>query len=290
MIHHKANLDDAPFPPNSLEAIRACLDFGAAWIEIDVMPLADGDYLVIHDARLDHETSGVGLVGEMSAAAARSLLIRDSDCRVPLLSEVVALMLDHAGSARLQIDYKNLDAYPDDEPLSRFVNLIEPIGERLQVSSLADWHLRRLKMLAPWLDTGFDPMLYFAALRPEADKHADRQHVQTSAHRYRDDSPAAPGDQRITDYLADRCAALIERVPEASTFYVDYFTLAASLGDGFNWAEALHARNIQLAAWTIDVGNPDAVEKAKRLHAAGVDRFTSNTPVVLAASLRDPSG
>ncbi len=40
IVHHMAALDDLPAPQNSLEAIAACLDAGAAVIEVDITALA----------------------------------------------------------------------------------------------------------------------------------------------------------------------------------------------------------------------------------------------------------
>jgi glycerophosphoryl diester phosphodiesterase len=44
IVHHMAALDNQAAPQNSLEALRACLDAGAAFIEIDVTALADSDF------------------------------------------------------------------------------------------------------------------------------------------------------------------------------------------------------------------------------------------------------
>ena len=60
IVHHMGAMDHSPYPPNSLEAIRACLDAHAAVIEIDVTALADTDYLLVHDPLLDSETDGSG--------------------------------------------------------------------------------------------------------------------------------------------------------------------------------------------------------------------------------------
>jgi glycerophosphoryl diester phosphodiesterase len=91
------------------------------------------------------------------------------------------------------------------------------------------------------------------------------------------------------EYLADRCAALATLVPGASTFYVAHMLLAQSLDDGFNWANALHDLGIKLDVWTVDSTNPAAVTNAKRLLAAGVDQFTTNTPGEM-AELLDRAG
>jgi glycerophosphoryl diester phosphodiesterase len=89
-----AALDGQIYPPNSLEAIRACLDADAPFIEIDATALADEDYLLVHDPVLESETTGRGAVGACTAAQARTLHYRPRrvgeapSYRVPLLGEV----------------------------------------------------------------------------------------------------------------------------------------------------------------------------------------------------------
>jgi len=73
----------------------------------------------------------------------------------------------------------------------------------------------------------------------------------------------------------------VDTVPGISTFYIDHKLIAQSLADGFNWAEALHTRGVKLDAWTLDLGNPVADANARRLLEAGVDQFTTNTPIAL---------
>ncbi|HVO43028.1 MAG TPA: hypothetical protein VMT34_10410 [Aggregatilineales bacterium] len=38
--------------------------------------------------------------------------------------------------------------FPSDEPLHRLVDLIAPLGRRVQVSTGADWQLRKLRTMA----------------------------------------------------------------------------------------------------------------------------------------------
>jgi glycerophosphoryl diester phosphodiesterase len=89
------------------------------------------------------------------------------------------------------------------------------------------------------------------------------------------------------DYLAERCGNLVDSVPGISTFYIDHKLIAQSLDDGFNWAVALHERDIKLDAWTLDIGNTVAETNARRLLTAGVDQFTSNTPELLGHFLEE---
>ena len=277
-----AALDGHTFPPNSLEAIRASLEAGAACIELDITALADGDYLLVHDPDLASETTGLGPVGACTVKQARKLYYKAASAvyHVPLLSDVVAVFQAHPGSTRLQLDFKNVIPVPDDEPLRWLVRLIEPLGSRVIVSTEADWQLRKLRRLAPWLDLGFDIHFYIDWNPHPRNPEAYPRHL--GAYGYYDDHPVAT--RRIwttADYLKDRCGMLVGLVPNISTFYINHQFLAQSLEDGFNWAEALDEVGILCDAWTLDVGDPAAEANASRLLAAGIDMFSTNTPIAL---------
>lgn len=287
VVHHMAALENSPYPQNSLEGIRALLEGGAAFIEIDVTALAADDYLLVHDPILDNETSGEGEVSTTMPDEIAVLFIRTRDgeitsYRPPLLSEVVALFGDYGyrnHETRLQIDYKNVFPMRDDEPMRRFLRLIEPLGDRVLVSSGADWNLRWMRRNAHWLDIGFDIGFYL----DYRDKQGDSllPPFSRGAYGYHDDhvlsklallSPA--------QYLAERCEVLLNTLPEASTWYVNYRLLMRALDEDFNMAEWLHEHGIKMDAWTLDVGKvPD--ETILRLRDAGVDQFTTNTPLAL---------
>lgn len=291
IVHHMAALDDDQSRvPNSLAAVQACLEAGATFIEVDITALADEDYLLVHDPMLSAETDGSGEVGSTRAAAARSLHYKDDETPVALLRDVVRLLLDFGGDARLQLDFKNVIPFADDEPLRRLVSIIEPLGGRVQVSSRADWQLRRLRKLAGWLDLGFDIHLVID-WRPEGTRADERiPPYRKGIYGYWDDHPlAAQRYYSMNEYLLERCEMLVALVPRVSTFYVDHKLLAQSLDDGFNWADALHSFGVRLDAWTMDADNPAAMTNLKPLYAAGVDQFTTNTPRALAARLTEPT-
>jgi glycerophosphoryl diester phosphodiesterase len=73
-------LDGQAAPPNSLEAIHACLHAGAAFVEVDINALAAGDYLLVHELELSSETDGSGAVATCTAEQARSLHIKHGGC------------------------------------------------------------------------------------------------------------------------------------------------------------------------------------------------------------------
>jgi glycerophosphoryl diester phosphodiesterase len=271
--------------PNSLAAVEACLDRRASWIEVDATALADSDYLLVHDADLESETTGTGAVAGCSAEHAADLFIKHqgvaTTSRVPRLSQVVEIMARRGGASRLQVDFKDVTPFPSDEPLRRLARILKPLGVRALVSTTADWQLRRLRSVAPLLELGFD-IHFYLDLRPEGSTEPSPPQIR-GAYGYYDDHPIARHHFWPTaDYLADRCAAFVGLVPGATTFYINHHFLVRSLDDGFNWASDLHRAGIKVDAWTLDADNPVAVTNARRLLAAGVDQFTTNTPTDLA--------
>jgi glycerophosphoryl diester phosphodiesterase len=290
IVHHMAALDGQPAPPNSLEAVQVSLEAGARFIEVDVTALANTDYLLVHDPELGSETSGQGLVAECSAEQARGLLIKHQGVKTKyhaaLLSDVVGLFQQTGSVACLQLDYKNVIPFQEDALYHRLIRLVEPLEGRVIVSSGADWQLRKLRKLAPWLMLGFDIMWYIAWL-PAGEQRDPREYPrQLGAYGYYDDHMLASARYLPTAaYLQDRCESLIALAPDVSAFYLEHHLIAQSLQDGFNWADTLHASGIQLDAWTMDITNPAAVRNAPLLLEAGVDLFTTNTPVALAKLL-----
>jgi glycerophosphoryl diester phosphodiesterase len=284
IVHHMAALDGLPYPQNSLEAIRASLEAKAAFIEIDVTALKADDYLLVHDGVLEHETNGVGEVAATTTEQTQRLFIKTRSgevtaVRPPLLSQVVALFEQYPGATRLQVDFKNVFPMADDEPLRRFLRLIEPLGDRVLVSTGADWHLRWLRRHADWLDLGFDIGFY---LDYRTSPGNPRQPPFTlGAYAYHDDHVLAK--QRLVptaQYLAERCDILRLMTPGISMWYVDHHLLTHCLEDGFNMADWLHQVGIKLDAWTLDAGKVTDAD-VLRLRDAGVDQFTTNTPQAL---------
>jgi len=295
IVHHMAALDVPAGPPNSMAAILACLQAGADVVEVDITALAGRDFLLVHDDSLENETDGHGPVAACRPETARQLRLRQagevSSHPVPLLSNVVEAWLESGSPARLQLDFKSVDPAVDDETLQALVDLVAPLGQRVIVSSGADWHLRRLRQLAPELPLGFDPMWLIDWVPAGVNRDPRTFPVRLGAYGYFDDHLLASERRTTTSrYLRQRCEGMLGLVPGVQTFYLDHKLIAQSLVDGFNWAEALQAEGIALDAWTLDVTNPRACAHAPGLLAAGVGLFTSNTPKALAELLARSSG
>lgn len=290
IVHHKAALDGSLNPPNSLAAIRECLEAGAAWIEVDITALAEGDYLLVHNLDLEAETNGRGAVGACNVSAARNLKIVHrglvTSHPAALLSKVVACFLAAPDSTRLQLDFKDHAPFASIEPLQRLVEIIQPLGARVLVSSMADWQLRHLAQLAPWLELGFDIHLHIDCNPPGQIAAPDDLPRHVGAYGYRDDHPLASQRWGSTAaYLAERCDEMLHLAPSASTFYCRHSFLVRGLQEGFSWAQTLHQAGKRLDAWTLDVDKAQAVANARILADADCDQITSNTPLAMAELL-----
>lgn len=289
LIYHAATLAGR-FPPSSLSGLAACLADSAAIVEVDIVPLADGDFALLHDGRLETSTEGNGPVAAATAEQVRGLRLHWGGAltteRVGTLSEVVSLVAGHPGLAELQLDLKPYA--PLSEPvLSALLQLIRPILPRVRVTSVADWALRRLQALEPALALGFDPLLYLDVWRgpEETDNGVRIPPYHAGAYGYLDDHPLA-ADRWSTpqEYLAARLEGLTAQA-SAPVWYVRATLLAHMLADGFDPVAWLHGHGIQVAAWTLNPGQPHHLALAYRLAELGVDRITTDDPRGLAAAL-----
>ena len=267
--------------------MAACLDAGAAIVEIDLVPLADGDFALLHDGHLDATTDGSGSVAEATAEQVREFRLRWrgalTDEPVGTLSEAVALVAAHDGLAELQLDLKPFTPLTD-AVLAALLRQIAPIRPRVRVTSVADWALRRLRRLDPGLALGFDPLLYLDVERgsPTGDASPRTTPAPTATWttiRWR----LIGGARRMNIW---RCAPRYwprRHRPARGTCRATL--LARMLADGFDWIDWLHRHSIQVAAWTLNPDQPHHIALARRLSALGVDRITTDDPAGLAAVL-----
>jgi glycerophosphoryl diester phosphodiesterase len=145
-------------PENTLAAFELAVKQGADGIELDVRLCRTGEWVVIHDLRLNRTTNGRGLVRAKSIAELQRLDAGSSfhqnfaNERIPALAEV----LDWAkGRALLNIEIKSL-ARPREGAEQRLLKLLKRHGVRRQclISSFNPIVLRRLARLDPALPTG----------------------------------------------------------------------------------------------------------------------------------------
>lgn len=289
LVHHAASRGMG-YHPNSLKGLHDCLEAGARVVEIDIIPLADGDFALLHNQKLKDATDGNGLVSFFTADEVRRLHLTKrgavADEPVCVLSEAISLIEYHPNLEELQLDLK-AEAVLNDSVLRSLLSLIEPVKGKIRVSSPADWAIRHLHSLDRELLLGFDPLLYFdLKIQPRRPKGVPPFRI--GAYGYRDDHPLS---SRLwgssTDYLEARAEALFAQVPDAEMWYIRAQLLACTLDAGFDWIAYLHVKGSKVAVWTLDAENPDHVRLANRLIAANIDRIVTNDAPSLVKVLGD---
>ncbi len=287
LIHHAASLGHQ-HPPSSLSGLRACVAAGARLVEVDITPLADGDFALLHDDRLAEGTDGTGSALALSGERVRALHLvqsgRPTGEPVALLSQALELAGSSPRLDKLQLDLK-AHVPLTDRILAGLGERAAPLLARVRVSTVADWALRRLAQLAPGLALGFDPLLYLDLEDDDAVAHGVPP-LRMGAYGYRDDHPLALarwGAPR--DYLEARAEVLHAQAPNAGVWYIRAQLLARALDEGFDWIAYLHGRGVQVAAWTLDADRHGGAGLARRLARAGVDRITTNDAAALARAL-----
>ena len=286
LVYHAAGRSNR-FPPNTLSGLRDCLDAGARFVEVDINPLADGDYALLHDRFLEDETDGKGSVAAATGQTVRALRRRWqgklTDERVALLSDAAALAAGAQTLVELQLDLKAYTPVPD-AALASLGRTVGPLGRRVRVSSTSDRDLRRLHELAPDLALGFDPLRHLD-VDPGPGKMASRYLRRTGAYGYLDDHAlAADRWGTACEYLAARADVLWAQAPVAM-WYIRATLLARMLGDGFDWIADLHRRGAQVTAWTLNPDRPHHLGLAAELIEHGVDRIITDDAPRLAEAL-----
>ena len=259
--------------PNSFAALHECAQRGIPRVEIDIHSLDGDDYVVTHDRHLQDETTGEGSVGVVTPDAVRAVRFRDvPDDRPPLLSEAVVIVA--AAVTQLQLDLK--DWRPLTEPRVRaLLRCVEPMRDRVIVSTGQDWNLRRILDVDPSFPIGFDPGLYFDHAHEGADVFLPRR---MGAYGYRDEHPLALGrTEDVATYLRERFTGLAMLAPPAREWFIDWHLLLQMRDDGFDAPAWLRERGIDANTWTLDYAGPDSLATFDRLAEMGISRVTTNT-------------
>lgn len=106
-------------PENTLSAFLKAKEFGAHWVEFDVMLTADHEVVVIHDEELDRTTNGSGRVCDYSYQDLKKLDAGSwfnpsfSGEKIPSLREVIAFLHKYQLAANIEIK-----AFPGQEDLT----------------------------------------------------------------------------------------------------------------------------------------------------------------------------
>ncbi len=101
-IQHAANVDRT-IPPGSLSALEKSLNNGIGWIEVDIIPLRGGDFVLLHDPKLENVSNGYGDAFENNAQEIQKLIYRekngvDREYHLGTLSQAIQLMIRSRGN------------------------------------------------------------------------------------------------------------------------------------------------------------------------------------------------
>lgn len=248
----KRHPDDPPFARRNL---RAGLAAGAS-LEVDIRPLACGHFVCLHDARLEEETTGHGLVADVEASAIRLLEMRDADGEPPLLMDEIAATMRNApigASALVQLDLQATSAEIDATAISAFASAVAGLEGRFILNGY-DWDaVTRIGGGIPGLALGYDPI-----------------------------EDARTGDPGLARLIR-------EKAPEAHTIYLYRNLVRDSYERDDGLVADLHEHGYQVDCWTIDHGTPGADRDLVAAIMVGCDQITTNTADAWAARSTSPS-
>lgn len=271
LILHSANIDRR-LPTGSLPALELSLKTGISHIEVDIIPLIDGDFALLHDPQLEHISNGSGSVTEQTAKDVQNLNYLKTNKNLGTLSQAVTLLQDHPIDGFLQLDLKPYAPLTPSR-LENLLLLIKPVQNKILVSCVADWVIRFLYKKAPDLLLGFDPLLYLDLAKSEP-REEGVPPFRLGAFGYLDEHPlAAQRWGKLNEYFGARAEALLQQVPVGVTWFINAQLLDEALISGFNWIEYLHEQGSPVDAWTLDL---DRAELARKLVTSGVDLITTN--------------
>jgi len=178
-------------PENTLAAIRAAIDAGADWVEIDVQETADGEIVLIHDSDLKKISGKAMKIVDTSLADLQRVDIGSwfdpvfSDQRIPTLKEALKLS---KGRIEVNIELKYYGAQRRlEESVARIVDA-ESMQDQVLIMSLdyngikkmrqlrPDWKLGLLSTVALGNVTGLD--VDFLALNAQSTSRTKIRHIQ----------------------------------------------------------------------------------------------------------------
>ena len=240
------------YPENTIPSFKAALDLGVDQIEFDVRVTADGELVVIHDAKVDRTTGGTGKVCEKTLAELKAL-----DAGIHMGEQFKGVQIPTLIEA--------MDLFKQYPELTLDIELKEYPSENENAFEICD---RILKIVD---DYGFTDRVVINSFSNELNEYVYktygkkyRQHVFFPINWLR-------GPATVDPYSYAYCACMFR------TFYNDAVNLASAAD-----VEAMDKLGVQSWAGAA-VRDEFTVDKAI---AAGVQLITTNYPDVVLDLLR----
>lgn len=154
IVAHRGSAADRP--ENALSSFIAAAESGAEQIELDVHLSADGELVVIHDARLEQTALGEGPVSGMTLAELKQIRLRGTEEVIPTLAEV----LDSVGEKiHTRIEIKQDAARRDYEGMGERIR--EAVESR-ELKNRVTVMCFQLASLVPFAREGYETSLSFS--------------------------------------------------------------------------------------------------------------------------------
>lgn len=239
-----------------LEAMR----LGAS-VEVDLAVTGDKGMAVLHDMKLDRETTGTGPVATATDATIRQLHLRGNDGapiadKVMLLDDLCALMGEGKvhPDALLQLDYKEDETVLDTVAIDKFAAATRPVAGNIIISSGSAAALKLLTAAVPGMRSGYDA--------------SDEQRFKT-----------ALAGGTLQAFVDNAVAAL----DGTDLIYLYWEIVTRSADAGFDIVEAFHRHGKRIDAWTIREASAAMKPHVEHLLALKVDQITTDDPEGLIA-------
>lgn len=239
-----------------LEAMR----LGAS-VEVDLVVTGDKGMAVLHDIKLDRETTGSGPVAAATDATIRQLHLRGNDGapiadKVMLLDDLCALMGEGKvhPDALLQLDYKEDETVLNARAIEKFARATKPVAGNIIISSGSAAALKLLTAAVPGMCSGYDA---------------------SDEGRFKD----ALANGRLQAFVDDAVTAL----DGTDLIYLYWEIVTRSADAGFDIVEAFHRHGKRIDAWTIREASAAMKPHVERLLALKVDQITTDDPEGLVA-------
>ena len=232
--------------------------------EIDLRLTKDRAFVCLHDAALDYETTGSGLVADTTRSELERLRQRGNNgaplADPPLLlDELVAAVAVHAtgiAPASVQLDVKEVDASLTPADARALARLLGSHAGCF-IAGGEEWaKLVRLQQACPDLALGFDPLDLYPG--------------------------TPPADAAALDLILIQA---IQTAPLARMFYLEASLVLNAAVVGIDPIARLAEVGAEVDAWTIDPGRPGLDQTLRTLIRLGCQQITTNDPDRLATRL-----
>jgi glycerophosphoryl diester phosphodiesterase len=241
-------------PAFHMAALARGLAAGAS-VEIDLQPLSDGGFAVIHDPDLDRETTGSGPVRAIDSAGFQALCRRDN-ANAPLTEPALTLVglaarigPSAAPEAILQLDLQCRDHDLTSAHVAGFGPSLGALAAKAILSGEDAVAVGRLAAATPGLRVGYDPCA----------EHGQIAHARA-------------GNWPL--FVEEALYAM----PQASTIYLALELPILADEHGFDLIGAFHRQGRIVDCFTLAGDEPDALTALRHLARLGIDQVTTDDP------------